>query len=58
VSRLCASIEGTSPSVLADCLRLDTSKFQSKSSEVTNNDHSGSVIGIADDEERYTGCEP
>nr|GEY14910.1 hypothetical protein [Tanacetum cinerariifolium] len=29
-------------------------QFQSKSSEVTNNDHSGSVIGIADDEERQT----
>ncbi|GJX98083.1 DNA polymerase alpha catalytic subunit, partial [Tanacetum coccineum] len=52
VSHLCASIEGTSPSMLADCLGLDPSKFQSKSSEVANNDHSGSVIGVADDEER------
>ncbi|PWA66889.1 DNA polymerase alpha catalytic subunit [Artemisia annua] len=58
VSRLCASIEGTSPSMLANCLGLDPSKFQSKSSEVANNDHSGSVLGVADDEERYRGCEP
>ncbi|GKC77544.1 DNA polymerase alpha catalytic subunit, partial [Tanacetum coccineum] len=41
-----------SPSMLADCLGLDPSKFQSKSSEVANNDHSVSVIGVADDEER------
>lgn len=58
VSRLCASIEGTSPSMLADCLGLDPSKFQSKSTEVAKNDHSGSVLGVADDEERYRGCEP
>nr|GFB57039.1 DNA polymerase alpha catalytic subunit [Tanacetum cinerariifolium] len=44
---------GTSPSMLADCLGLDPSKFQSKSSKVANNDHSGSVIGVADDEESY-----
>ncbi|GJV98986.1 nucleotide-binding alpha-beta plait domain-containing protein [Tanacetum coccineum] len=49
VSRLCAFIEGTSPSMLADCLGVDPSKFQSKSSEVANNDHSGSVIVVADD---------
>ncbi|KAI3521012.1 hypothetical protein L1887_10469 [Cichorium endivia] len=58
VSRLCASIEGTSPATLADCLGLDPSKFQSKSSEVSNNDHSGSIICVTDDEERYRGCEP
>nr|XP_043631104.1 DNA polymerase alpha catalytic subunit [Erigeron canadensis] len=58
VSRLCASIEGTSPSVLADCLGLDPSKFQSKSIEVANNDHAGSAIYLKDDEERYRGCEP
>ncbi|GKC43632.1 DNA polymerase alpha catalytic subunit, partial [Tanacetum coccineum] len=51
VSCLYASIEGTSPSMLADCLGLDPSKFQSKSSEVANNDHSSSFIGVADDEE-------
>ncbi|GKE21589.1 hypothetical protein Tco_1433101, partial [Tanacetum coccineum] len=49
LSRLCAFIEGTSPSMLADCLGVDPSKFQSKSSEVANNDHSGSVIVVADD---------
>nr|GEW73167.1 DNA polymerase alpha catalytic subunit [Tanacetum cinerariifolium] len=44
--------QGTSPSMLADCLGLDPSKFQSKPSKVTNNGHSGSVMGVADDEER------
>ncbi|GJY95029.1 DNA polymerase alpha catalytic subunit [Tanacetum coccineum] len=58
VSRLYAFIEGTSPSMIADCLGVDPSKFQSKSSEVANNDHSGSVIVVADDEERYRGYEP
>ncbi|GJU72436.1 DNA polymerase alpha catalytic subunit [Tanacetum coccineum] len=58
VSRLCASIEGTSLSMLADCLVLNPLKFQSKLSEVANNDHSGSFIGVADDEERYKGCQP
>ncbi|KAK1410275.1 hypothetical protein QVD17_36810 [Tagetes erecta] len=57
VSRLCASIEGTSPSMLADCLGLDPSKFQSKSIEIANNDSSGPVICATDDEERYRGCE-
>jgi DNA polymerase alpha subunit A len=28
VSRLCASIQGTSPERLADCLGLDTSKVK------------------------------
>ncbi|KAK6924053.1 Zinc finger, DNA-directed DNA polymerase, family B, alpha [Dillenia turbinata] len=37
VSRLCASIQGTGPSRLADCLGLDSSKFQ-KSSEAVGND--------------------
>nr|GEZ28920.1 DNA polymerase alpha catalytic subunit [Tanacetum cinerariifolium] len=50
VSCVCAFIEGTSPSMLADCLGLDPSKF--KSSEVANNDRSGSVMGVANDEER------
>nr|GFA11775.1 DNA polymerase alpha catalytic subunit [Tanacetum cinerariifolium] len=58
VSRLCAYIEGTSPSILADCLGLDPSKIYSCSIKVANNDHSGSVIGLADDEERYMGCKP
>ncbi|XP_059643252.1 DNA polymerase alpha catalytic subunit [Cornus florida] len=58
VSRLCASIQGTSPARLADCLGLDSSKFQSKSSEAVNGDPSSSLLGAADDEERYRGCEP
>ncbi|KAM7510391.1 hypothetical protein LguiB_009266 [Lonicera macranthoides] len=58
VSRLCASIEGTSPARLADCLGLDSSKFQSKSIEAVNNEPSASLLGSVDDEERYKGCEP
>lgn len=55
VSRLCASIQGTSPERLADCLGLDSSKFQSKSSESVP---SSSLLFAADDEERYQSCEP
>ncbi|KAL6339038.1 hypothetical protein AAG906_024189 [Vitis piasezkii] len=55
VSRLCASIQGTSPARLADCLGLDSSKFQSKPSEAINNDFSISLLSA--DEERYRGCE-
>ncbi|CAK9159461.1 unnamed protein product [Ilex paraguariensis] len=58
VSRLCASIQGTSPARLADCLGLDSSKFQSKSSEAVNNDPSILLLCAVDDEERYRGCEP
>nr|GEU41976.1 E3 ubiquitin-protein ligase UPL2-like [Tanacetum cinerariifolium] len=50
VSCVCASIEGISPSMLADCLGLDPLKF--KSSKVANNDRYGSVMGVANDEER------
>ncbi|KAK9163384.1 hypothetical protein Syun_004286 [Stephania yunnanensis] len=58
VSRLCASIEGTSPARLADCLGLDSSKFQAHTSEAASNDPSTSLMSVADDEERYRGCEP
>ncbi|CAL5369484.1 unnamed protein product [Camellia sinensis] len=58
VSRLCASIQGTSPARLADCLGLDSSKFQSKSSEGVNNDSSNLLSCAVDDDERYGGCEP
>ncbi|GAA0171134.1 DNA metabolism protein [Lithospermum erythrorhizon] len=58
VSRLCASIEGTSPARLADCLGLDSSKFQSKSGEAIMHDPSTSLLYTTDDEERYRGCEP
>ncbi|RDY09686.1 DNA polymerase alpha catalytic subunit, partial [Mucuna pruriens] len=60
VSRLCASIQGTSPERLADCLGLDSSKrqFHHKSSEDLNDDPTSSLLLVADDEERYRGCEP
>ncbi|KAK9284464.1 hypothetical protein L1049_023637 [Liquidambar formosana] len=58
VSRLCASIQGTSPERLADCLGLDSSKFRSKPSEDVNSDPSSSLLFAVDDEERYRGCEP
>ncbi|XP_043713999.1 DNA polymerase alpha catalytic subunit [Telopea speciosissima] len=58
VSRLCASIQGTSPARLADCLGLDSSKFQSKVSEAINKDPSASLLYAVDDGERFRGCEP
>ncbi|TYG46032.1 hypothetical protein ES288_D11G224000v1 [Gossypium darwinii] len=58
VSRLCASIQGTSPERLADCLGLDSSKFQSKSSVAVSNDTANTLLFAVDDEERYRGCEP
>ncbi|KAK7300636.1 hypothetical protein RJT34_11484 [Clitoria ternatea] len=58
VSRLCASIQGTSPERLADCLGLDSSKFRHKSSEASNVDPTSSLLFAACDEERYRGCEP
>ncbi|KAG8384365.1 hypothetical protein BUALT_Bualt04G0110500 [Buddleja alternifolia] len=58
ISRLCASIQGTSPARLADCLGLDSSKFQNKSSDSVSNDPSSSLVFTLDEEERYRGCEP
>ncbi|KAF2295279.1 hypothetical protein GH714_032416 [Hevea brasiliensis] len=58
VSRLCASIQGTSPERLADCLGLDSSKFKSKSGEAVGNDPSSSLLFALNDEERYRSCEP
>ncbi|KAE8695335.1 DNA polymerase alpha catalytic subunit [Hibiscus syriacus] len=58
VSRLCASIQGTSPGRLADCLGLDSSKFQSTSTEAVSNDTGNALLFAVDDEERYQGCEP
>ncbi|KAF6171298.1 hypothetical protein GIB67_036966 [Kingdonia uniflora] len=57
VSRLCASIQGTSPARLADCLGLDSSRFQVKASEAANSDPSTSMFSVNDDE-RYNGCDP
>ncbi|KAL5228947.1 hypothetical protein ABZP36_017212 [Zizania latifolia] len=59
VSRLCASIQGTSPARLAECLGLDSSKFQSRLTEPSNQDTSSMLLSVIDDEdERYRGCEP
>ncbi|KAL6554773.1 hypothetical protein OROHE_007512 [Orobanche hederae] len=48
VSRLCASIEGASPARLADCLGLDSFKFQSKSTEVIVNELDTSLLSGLD----------
>ncbi|CAN6456178.1 unnamed protein product [Victoria cruziana] len=58
VSRLCACIEGTSPARLADCLGLESSKFQHKSSNTVNKDPDRTLVYSEDDSERYRGCEP
>ncbi|XP_074303278.1 DNA polymerase alpha catalytic subunit-like isoform X1 [Silene latifolia] len=58
VSRLCASIQGTDPARLADCLGLDSSKFHSKSHQDTSNDHTSLLMSALGDEERYHGCQP
>ncbi|GFP88223.1 DNA polymerase alpha catalytic subunit [Phtheirospermum japonicum] len=50
--------QGTSPARLADCLGLDSSKFQSKSIDSISNDASSLLSFALDDEERYRGCEP
>ncbi|KAJ3677896.1 hypothetical protein LUZ60_001699 [Juncus effusus] len=57
VTRLCASIQGTSPARLAECLGLDSSRFHSRVSEPTNQDSSSVLLSIMDEEERYKGCE-
>ncbi|KAG6482892.1 hypothetical protein ZIOFF_059531 [Zingiber officinale] len=58
VSRLCASIQGTSPARLADCLGLDSAKFQFKEPESVGQDPSSVLSAIIDIEERFRGCEP
>ncbi|KAJ8764232.1 hypothetical protein K2173_005972 [Erythroxylum novogranatense] len=58
VSRLCASIQGTSPERLADCLGLESSKFRSKSNEDATSDPSSSLLFAINDDERYRSCEP
>ncbi|CAA6668372.1 unnamed protein product [Spirodela intermedia] len=57
VSRLCASIQGTSPARLADCLGLDSAKFQQRTAESSSGDPSTALLSAMDDEERYHGCE-
>ncbi|KAK1323373.1 DNA polymerase alpha catalytic subunit [Acorus calamus] len=58
VSRLCASIQGTSPARLADCLGLDSSKYRQNTAEAVSKDPSTALLCVLDDEERYRGCEP
>ncbi|KAJ1702657.1 hypothetical protein LUZ63_002436 [Rhynchospora breviuscula] len=57
VSRLCGSIPGTSPAHLAECLGLDSSKFQSRISETSSEDPSSVLLSITHEEERYRDCE-
>eukprot|EP01050_Picozoa_sp_SAG11_P008871 SAG11_NODE_802_length_7105_cov_1.831573_8_plen_205_part_00 len=49
-------IEGTDSSRIADCLGLDSSKFQVSASYTANNDDESSAISM-DDNERYKTCE-
>ncbi|CAN8251389.1 unnamed protein product [Cochlearia groenlandica] len=58
VSRLCAEIQGTSPERLAECLGLDPSKYQSRSTDYMGGDPSTSFLSATSDEERYKSCEP
>ncbi|KAL6580317.1 hypothetical protein OROMI_008341 [Orobanche minor] len=51
VSRLCASIEDTSPARLANCLGLDSFKFQSKSVEIVVNELGTSLLSGLDADE-------
>ncbi|XP_039115644.1 DNA polymerase alpha catalytic subunit-like isoform X2 [Dioscorea cayenensis subsp. rotundata] len=57
VSRLCASIQGTSPGRLADCLGLDSSKYQYNAAESAGKG-SIALLSVLDDDKRYSGCVP
>ncbi|KAM0946265.1 putative DNA-directed DNA polymerase [Dioscorea sansibarensis] len=57
VSRLCASIQGTSPARLADCLGLDSSKYQYNAAESAGKGPTV-LLSVLDDGERYSGCMP
>ncbi|CAD6255613.1 unnamed protein product [Miscanthus lutarioriparius] len=55
----CLSQQGTSPARLAECLGLDSAKFQSRVTESSNQDTSTMLLSVINDEdERYRGCEP
>ncbi|KAI5077505.1 hypothetical protein GOP47_0007329 [Adiantum capillus-veneris] len=60
VSRLCAPIEGTDANRLAECLGLDSSKFQTRSSAslVQKDEALVSASAILDDDDRYRHCDP
>ncbi|KAL9263704.1 DNA polymerase alpha catalytic subunit-like protein [Drosera capensis] len=51
VSRLCACIQGTSPARLADCLGLDPTKFQSRTSDPVSDEPPSLLLSSTDDEE-------
>ncbi|KAL6547840.1 hypothetical protein OROHE_009545 [Orobanche hederae] len=55
ISRLCASIEGTSPARSDDCLGLDSFMFQSKSIEAIVNELGISLLSGLDADEGYRG---
>ncbi|MCO5579179.1 hypothetical protein L7F22_033032 [Adiantum nelumboides] len=60
VSRLCAPIEGTDAKHLADCLGLDASKFQTRTSAslLQKDEALVSAAAILDDDDRYRHCDP
>jgi len=60
VSRLCSTIEGTSPAQLAECLGLNPASFQK--SELAQDEEDGFQVGVKG-EERFKvlsiwGCKP
>lgn len=60
VSRLCASIEGTDPAHLADCLGLDSSRYHKANSGggAAREDALLTAALTMDDEQRYKDCYP
>ncbi|THW55790.1 hypothetical protein D6D19_10670 [Aureobasidium pullulans] len=62
VERLCAPIEGTNVSLLAECLGLDTSKYRVSSASGGNNYNAETEIHPLEsqvpDEIRYKDCQP
>eukprot|EP00963_Diacronema_lutheri_P000149 scaffold6_cov330-Pavlova_lutheri.AAC.1 len=60
VSRLCASIEGTDPAHLADCLGLDPSRFHKANSGggLAREDALLTAALTLDDDQRYKDCYP
>eukprot|EP01018_Ginkgo_biloba_P019744 Gb_26053 [translate_table: standard] len=60
VSRLCAPIQGTSPGRLANCLGLESTKFEQKTNAevVTKDPDTAFSSSLLDDDERYHDCGP
>ena len=60
VSRLCAPMEGTSASQLADCLGLDASKFRAQTAADSASAREDALLGggcSLDDDDRYKLCD-